>query len=1350
MPDPFDPNAYLDSLGVKNTSGGTTTTATGPGQKPPAGFTQAVPGSNNTAWFNPQSGYVWSPSSTDPAGFTAHVSKIEADRIMGEGWSDKQKTDSTTTSSTTAQKPPAGFTTPVPGSNGTTFFNPTSGYVWSPSSSNPAGFTAHVAKDEADRIMGAGWSDQQKSSTTTPPPALPDAYKQMGFVQVGTNAFAPSVQHGYGAKATTGPATVYYDAKTNLWSASPIPISPEQFNLGMAQAKGGQTSPTQTSPTVGSTSLVGSQPTTGMPAPAPPVPAQTQMLDTGGKYPQQFIAPASLNPQTGYSGPGQTYQAHTLQAYYPPPGTMPVANGASSMSPAAPPAGLQPKPPEGYGPIQDAQTWKGPTPPAGYGPVQDASTYKPESAQSSGPVVVNGVTFAPDVADAIKGAWPQELWPQAFAIAARESGGNPTVNNGPTGTGGTGKDKDGNPYPGGYMNNAPQYGNAPGSLGYNTVDGGLFGINSIHGLTPEQTIDPKANAAKAYELYQSSLGSKLGGWGPWSGNGTIPLPPAAAPESLGTLKRIGDTVQRGAQSAIQAGQNTGQVPGLGGQGSPGQIAPDLGPPIYTTGQQTGNIGTRTSDPNDRVTGLNGATGFNAVQILKGAGIPSTGSPDKDMVIAAGIVQKQQSTPMDAGANGPTRLGDSTFYQGAKSGGLEWQTRMDSGMDFSPGKVNGGPMRNSPMGADAPVTLASGVVVPHSTDASPAQQAYNAQVAGLAPIGPTSNVGAVYNASRNPGAEYANNANLPSPQELAAIAQAQAEKDKEAALGGADGPVRGFAAGGTVSVDPYKVASTPPATSPSPIPNPGMITGPVQNPQQQTPRMPQVPGTGSPILDTTGSTTTPNFDPTDPHLLDPFQEAANQLAQQQHMRQNTNYINQRAGLGAAQGIAVQPGQHPTAPLGANQFYDYAPAVQDSMNQISGLQNEITGYGGLVDPSGLLAQQNQLTADQARYQRALDLQNKIQGYGPQGDAGAMEAQRNALLQQLAPLQQIQQYQQELAALGNQRDPATILSEKSSIEGSIKMIQDSIAQAQAGGPPSQFSGNEIAGLQAQLASLNNEASQAQSAANRKAELSNLLGSNTGSVDDQIGQLNAQKAQLEQTIQNSQSSAAARQEAQNQLNGLINPGEDINAGLAGVQAKLAPLGQQIANANKSQAASTTLQNLIGKGVPGFADGGNVSVSDPYAAAGGAKSMVTPEPIAMIGQQTGQTYGQMGEAGPEFASDNGKGGMSITPMGGPPPSAFRQMAGTGDADIASMLARVQMQAQTGVPPHPAILQHISTLIPQMKDANAQNQAANILAGITASLPRQQPGPVGSPLFQDPLAMFAASKFGDPKAPVAA
>lgn len=681
--------------------------------------------------------------------------------------------------------------------------------------------------------------------------------------------------------------------------------------------------------------------------------------------------------------------------------------------------------------------------------------------------------------------------------------------------------------------------------------------------------DNAGGIANAYRSYQDTVNGALSGGTananqPQGLNAVFPNAQAGINNLLKQGQQPRPNLSNGA-----AGNSGGTNPVNQGAGNnvPGTAVDPLVPPsntrILMDGPQIAHLGDRSQ-------------GYNPVLILQGAGVKSSGDSATDAVMAARILQQQAP----ASDNAPKLQGQSVFYQGEKSGMPEWMTRSDSGYSFEPGRVNSINSLRSPIGgSDTPLMNPQGIVMRAPTDMTPAGQAQIMMNAGYGPrdvngnvqsIAPTSNTGAVYQGAWNAGSnpQYGNAANMPSQDALLAIAAAQAEKDRQDALGGADGPVRGFAQGGSVNFNPnapvnqrdlaiaianFGKKEAGPAESKF-----SSIASQQWNPNDDL-RMRNFAAGGDVAVDPLKPTpadqgfltpvanrqaTTNAFMPTatpgapdimSNDVLKPYQDAQQRFANQQHLRDVTGYQRTRAGLGAAQGIEVtDPSGLPTDPLRAGQFYDPTKWLNNQMGQITGLQTQIAGYG------------------------------------PQGDPGVLEGQRNTLEQQLAPLNQIQSYQQELAALGNQRDSASVLADRTAVEGSIKRIQDDIANAGQTGIPSQFSGLELGPLQAQLAALDNEYTHAQGAANRRVELGNLLGDNTLPVSGRIGDLNAQKAAIE---------------------------------------------TQLANSTKAADARTTLRNLIARQVPKFAGGGSMVTQEPLVGIPARELMSHQTPQFMVGE---------------------------------------------------------------------------------------------------------------------------------------
>lgn len=101
----------------------------------------------------------------------------------------------------------------------------------------------------------------------------------------------------------------------------------------------------------------------------------------------------------------------------------------------------------------------------------------------------------------------------------------------------------------------------------------------------------------------------------------------------------------------------------------------------------------------------------------------------------------------------------------------------------------------------------------------------------------------------------------------------------------------------------------------------------------------LPGPIIPI-DNGGISVLTGFDPLNPNILTPYQQALQRETMAQHLRDTVdNPRRAAAGLGRSTGIEVLPGQTPTEPLGAGMFYNMTPQLQQAANDIASRQREI---------------------------------------------------------------------------------------------------------------------------------------------------------------------------------------------------------------------------------------------------------------------------------------------------------------------------------------------------------------------------------------------------------------------------
>lgn len=837
---------------------------------------------------------------------------------------------------------------------------------------------------------------------------------------------------------------------------------------------------------------------------------------------------------------------------------------------------------------------------------------------AGGGMTVNGHNLSPEVVSAVTQAFTQAGHPEAInqmlAIAARESGGDPTADNSKSGPGGT------------PLNNQYQ---KPDSPYYNTVDYGLFGINEKNfanlGLTPETAKDPVANANAAAKLYGSS------GFRPWTGGGTVPLPPVA---------NGGQSTPGAPGAAGAAGANWDYFPPLGpGQTqSAGLQTPGGGAGLYINGPQTAEI-------------RNGGTGmgFNMDTIVKDYGRSAIAPQDPigKAVAALSLMNAQTSlmnnkdapakTPLDAFLSLTT---PSTANYGAPSQGSLPPSQAAPTSGLTPAQV-------ATLSGQAPGAQPQTGPVPGSPGAAPSSSQAADQAAAQAAAQAQAQA-AQNNGERDNQQYYAQGGTV---QVVGPPRMKQADSYNRQAPS-----MHSYATGGTVTSGapgPGAGAATAPgadAAAPgtvAPVRTTDEMGGslvPQQNQNQQSQPLAQNSADLSAASNTQAqispiqSGQTSSVDPGSPAgiaslnegtgqnaaVYQPYNDALTYLSGLNQRRANSSAFK-LAGI-TPQGVnTLLPGQS-AQQLPASMYYDPTSLITGRIGDIKSLQDQIAAYGQPGSVADITAQETPLQNMQGTFNTIGQLQQSIAGYGnigtpdqinknlndvgalidkygkaqgyqtslaqlgQVGDPGQIDTQIQGLKSEMAPYQAVQDFKTKLAGYGPQRDPAQIIADMQTIganDPNAKMTYDDYmreAVANQQRPDSQRANMpswesiqaQQAAYAAQTANLQIELNKAQSYQQDLQTLNTL--DPTGQA---ISVLGTKQTALDQ-LQNSYADAMAKTQSQGYYQNLLNslniaPGTDVNAEYGKEQTLQQQYTQQLADATKVADQNRTLANLQG-----------------------------------------------------------------------------------------------------------------------------------------------------------------------------
>ncbi len=709
-----------------------------------------------------------------------------------------------------------------------------------------------------------------------------------------------------------------------------------------------------------------------------------------------------------------------------------------------------------------------------------------------------------------------------------------------------------------------------------------------------------------------------------TGVGAGVSPPAAAPVGNQTIYTGGPNSQAISEPAgYQKGPSGFTANALpGGSAAPYDISYSPASSVGTTNPTPTTIGM----DGPQIAHLGGmSVGYNPETILRGNGLKDTGDAATNAVDAAEVLRRQMGqAPTSSFAGNPGQFMGN--FQG-KSGQLENVVRTEGGYAFSPGKVNELSSWNSPMAGVAPILNPQGIALRGTEGQSPAQQQQMAQGAGLVPIAPTSNPGAVYSAAFNGVNEndLARAANLPSQAELAAIAQAQADKDR--AAGGAGG---GFVPGGGGAVgyagggsfvqgggsgpqaltlpELLALLGKKPAAAPVPFNaidiggGPTGITGAHGYAQGGT-FITDKP-TVFPMANG-GTAVTSEYNQPEAVSQKPL-GGGNALTTVTPMSSGSGPVgyggngpdNMMQGSSGPAGVGSSTASTtPTDPFAAALSTDPEVALQRQFADAQHARDNVAYQfqrAGVGAPIAVTGDKDPGNLSPGQYFTPTDYTGKIQtaqealqGLGPLGDPTALNTQLAGYNQQMAPLTAAQAIQSKITGLGPVGDPAALNQKIAGIDAQLAPLAQiqKLAQSKAGlnlGDPN-MPDSQIEWLAQNWSSpydanAVNPYLQIQhdraSAAQINAAIAQL--DPDGSRLASYGTLQAARDQAAQDLANAQTKSNDLQTYQNQLKSLgLDPNTDFTGSIGALQKNIDQTNTAITNANQGMTLVQRIQAL-------------------------------------------------------------------------------------------------------------------------------------------------------------------------------
>ncbi len=454
--------------------------------------------------------------------------------------------------------------------------------------------------------------------------------------------------------------------------------------------------------------------------------------------------------------------------------------------------------------------------------------------------------------------------------------------------------------------------------------------------------------------------------------------------------------------------------------------------------------------------------------------------------------------------------------------------------------------------------------------------------------------------------------------------------------GADGPDRGFAAGGSVDTAQLPTAASlglggVPAASPlgdgslTPAPPPRQQTSQpdLQSGTSSAPAAPYVNSTAqlnapsnseaaiAPVQSQAAPAATPaptqglapvqppamqqaapvaNIGTTDNSVLQPYQDALTRLGVLANQRQADAGRYQAAGLSAPIGIDTLGDNQNASQLPPGMYFDNSGQIKQRVSDITGLQNTLAALGNPGSVEDITQQEIPVQNMQQLFTNIQNAQQQVQALGDTGDPAQLLSAQANLNAQLDKLKQAQGIQTSLGALGQQQDINPLLGQQSAEQQQLAKLQ------QALGIQTQLSGlgpnADITGLLGQQSSIQSQLDKLSQAQKIQTELSGLgTTGDPAQMAQQEAELNAKLAPLQQyqqlqtelaSLPNTSSAdlenqlQQLHQQADPYLNSPDFHVENANPAVIGWMQQIQSLPSQIDAAKAAETRRSELQNIL------------------------------------------------------------------------------------------------------------------------------------------------------------------------------